>query len=288
MTKRDVFQEITDKLIAKMEEGASKWRMPWVNMGGLPTNAATGRLYSGLNAITLWATPYETQHWGTYKQWQSVGAQVRKGSQAELVLVPMTVDRTIENEKGETERQKFMYWRGAPVFNSEQVDNWTAPTDGKVDETEVVAALDDVVHNSGIRVTHGHDKAAYVPMFDEVQMPDRIAFISSDTQSATEAYYGTLVHELVHATGHESRLGRALHHRFGSEAYAMEELVAELGSAFVAGHTGLTLEPKDENAAYLKSWLKVLKNDKKAIHVAATQASKAALWLLEGGENETV
>lgn len=284
MTKRDAFQEITDKIIAKLEAGAGNWDMPWVHTHGMPTNATTNRMYTGVNALSLWASGRTDPHWATYRQWQSIGAQVRKGERAELILVPMTSKRTETNDEGEDTVVARTHFRGAAVFNSAQVDGYEPPVERTVDETMLVHELDAIVNGSGVKIAYGGDRAAYSPSLDQVMMPNRVAFVGTATSTPTEAYYGTLIHELVHATGHPSRLGRNLTGRFGTESYAMEELVAELGSAFVAGHTGLTLEPRDDNAAYLQAWLNVLKADKRAIHTAASHASKAAAWLIEGSE----
>lgn len=284
MGKRDAFQEITDKLIAKIEGGAATWEMPWLNMGGMPVNASTNRMYTGVNALNLWASGREQQHWATYKQWVKLGAQVRKGERGEVILVPIAGKKTVENDAGDEEHMHFTYFRAAAVFNATQVDGYECPTVDKADETELVAELERIVDGSDVKIVHGSNAASYNPTLDEVHMPSRKAFVATGSTTATESYYGTLIHELVHATGHKSRLGRELTARFGSESYAMEELIAELGSAFVANQTGLILTPTSNNVAYVQSWLKVLRNDKRAIQVAASQATKAAAWLIEGSE----
>lgn len=282
--KRDAYAEVTNKIIASIEAGAGDWSMPWVETHGMPTNATTHRAYTGVNALSLWASGRHDPHWATYRQWQSIGAQVRKGERAELILVPMTAKRTETTDDGDETTVARTYFRGAAVFNSAQVDGFEPPAPRTVDETTMVHEVDAIATASGVTIVHGSNHASYSPMTDEVHMPHRTAFVGTATSTPTVAYYGTLIHELVHATGHDSRLARNLTGRFGTEAYAMEELVAELGSAFVASETGLTVEPRADTSAYLQSWLRVLKADKRAIHTAASHASKAAAWLTERSE----
>lgn len=279
--KKDLFQTITDKIVNKIEEGAlnGKYVMPWHAAATMPTNAKSNRPYSGLNAITLWSTPFNTHHWATYKQWQELGAQVTKGSKGEAILVPMTVTKK-DAETGE--EKKVTFFKAATVFNANQVEGYE-PEDLQPATIDTHHELERIVDNSGMNIHHGGTRAYYLPAEDRINMPPRESFTGSDTRTPTESYYSVLVHEMVHATGHASRLDRSLKGRFGTEAYAMEELIAELGSAFVAAHTGLNLEPSDDNAKYVKSWLKVLKGDTKAIQSAATQASKAAAWLITEG-----
>lgn len=273
MDKRDNFQTITDAILERLEKATTMWEIPWVGMNKLPTNVLTKREYTGLNAMWLHLTGQTT--WGTYKQWKKIGAQVRKGEKSNFVLVPMKG----EKETSDGEKEEFLWFRGAAVFHGGQVDGWE-PEDRPNAVVDTVAIADEIVAASGVTVRESPGaQASYNTSSDVVTIAERRDFVGTANSTPTEAYYGTLMHELVHATGHESRLKRDLTGRFGSESYAMEEMIAEIGSAFLAAETGLSIEPREDNIAYLQSWIKVLKEDKRAVMTAASKARQAAQFL---------
>jgi antirestriction protein ArdC len=276
--KRDVAQEITDKFIAAIEGGMSngKWERPWNLMGGnLPTNILTGKVYSGINFLLLAAMGGGM--WGTYNQWQEVGAQVRKGEKS------MTIIRPLFGKDKQTDESKLFGWAGAAVFNASQVDGYEAPTVEASKPFAVNQIAEAVIASTGASITHGGDKAFYMPSMDRIQMPAREAFHSEAD------YYSTLMHELVHWTGHTDRLDRGLNtSRFGTDAYAFEELVAELGSCFLAAHTGVHIGFNDNHAQYLAGWLRIMKGDKNAIMSAASKAQAATDLILNGKAVDTV
>jgi antirestriction protein ArdC len=231
----------------------------------------------------LWATAidaeYNSPYWGTYKQWQEKGAQVRKGEKGTMVIFwkPYKVDpKTTTSDSGEvvTDDGRRLLLRYSTVFNADQVDNWTPPTVPVLSEEERVASADEFFKNTGSVVKHGGGRAFFRPSADEIHMPAFKSFHDA------VSYYATLGHEHVHWTGHKSRLDRILNTgRFGDEAYAMEELIAELGAAYLCATLGLANEPRPDHAQYLTSWLKVLKEDKRAVFHAASKAQAAVEFL---------
>ncbi len=283
----DVHQHVTDQIIAAMEKGAGDWQMPWHRSSHAltrPKNIASGNAYRGINILALWvateANGYSHGIWGTYKQWQEKGAQVRKGERSSVIVFYKELERSREDDPSETETRLFA--RASRVFNAAQVDGFTLPA-GEIepteDKTHPINAADAFAAATGARITIGGNAACYRPGPDAIAMPERRLFTGSATSSPTEAWYSTLLHELTHWSGAEHRLARDLSGRFGSDSYAMEELVAELGAAFLCAELGITAAPRPDHAAYLAHWVKVMKADKKAVFTAASAASRAADYL---------
>lgn len=278
----DIHQHITDRIIAAIEQGAGRWQMPWHRGTGAhhPVNIESGRRYRGINIVALWieaqALGYASHVWGTYRQWSAKGASVRKGQKASYVVFyrEIEVDGDDQDENGVKRR---LFARATPVFNADQVDSLpaTEPTAAVAD----LSTIDTFIAATKASVHHGGSKACFIPSRDEIHMPERSAFVGSATSTPTETYYSTLLHELTHWTAPAHRCDRDLSGRFGSEAYAMEELVAELGAAFLCGDFGLSVEPRPDHAQYLAHWLKVLANDKRAIFTAASKAEQATRFL---------
>ena len=284
----DVYTQVTNTIIAAIEAGAGNWQMPWHRAGeGLnrPVNIDTSNAYRGINVVSLWASAqargFTTGTWGTYKQWQNNGCQVRKGEKSSIVVFYKELDIETENaETGETEQGTRLMARASWVFNADQVDGYEAPAlPEPKDPVQVIDGAERFIDATGATVRHGGVRAFYRPSDDIVQMPERERFLGTGTSSATESYYATLLHELTHWTGASKRCDRQFGKRFGDDAYAVEELVAELGAAFLCADLGVTLTPRPDHAAYIHNWLKVLKADKKAIFTAASQAAKATDFL---------
>ena len=283
----DVHQHITDQIVTAMEAGAGHWQMPWHRSAHAitrPKNIASGNAYRGINILSLWvaseAMDFSCGLWGTYKQWHEQGAQVRKGEKSTVIVFYRELERPREDDPSETETVLFA--RASRVFNAAQVDGFTLSGADEVpgdDRIEPVAAAEAFTAAMGARITIGGERAFYRPADDRIQMPDRERFTGTDTSSPTEGWYGTLLHELTHWSGAKHRLDRQLSGRFGDDAYAMEELIAELGAAFLCAELGIAATPRPDHAAYLAGWLKVLKADKKAIFTAASAASRAADFL---------
>lgn len=283
--RADVYTRITNRIIADLEAGTPTWLKPWSadHLAGNITRPlrATGLPYKGINVFMLWAEAtarsYVCPIWMTYKQAQEIGGQVRKGETGSLVVY---ADKMIKTEPGllggEIERA-IPFMKGYSVFNCEQIDGLpdhfygTAP---KLDPAQRIAHADEFLTASKADIRHGGDQAYYAVHPDYVQMPAFEGF--RDPAS----YYATLAHELSHWTRHPSRLNRDFgRKRYGDEGYAREELVAELGSAFLCADLGLTPELRPDHAAYIASWLEVLRHDKRFIFSAAGHAQRAADYL---------
>ena len=275
--RRDIAQEITDKFIAIIEEGklSGKCQRGWELSTVLPTNIQTGKTYRGMNFMLL--AMMGGGVWGTYKQWQEKGAQVRKGEKGTLIIRPLM------GKDKETDETRIFGWAGATVFSAHQVDGYEieqAEEAKPFDNNELAEAI---VAANGVDVRHGGNSAHYVPSQDFVQMPVKAQFHNE------EEYYSTLLHEVVHWTGHKSRLDRKLDTaRFGNEAYAFEELVAELGSCFMSAHTGVHIGFNDNHAKYLDHWLTIMKGDKNAVITASSKAQAAVDMLLDKAKDKGV
>ena len=285
----DVHQHITDQIVSAIEAGAGTWQMPWHRSSHAltrPKNIASGNAYRGINILSLWVAAesrgYEQGIWGTYKQWQEAGAQVRKGEKSSVIVFYKELERDGEDESDQGGARRTLFARASRVFNVAQVDSFALPEGDAVpteDRITPIEAAEAFTAGTGARITIGGDRAFYRPSEDAITMPDRPRFVGTETLSPTEAWYATLLHELTHWTGAKHRLDRDLSGRFGSDSYAIEELVADLGAAFLCAELGITANPRADHAAYLAGWLKVLKADKKAIFTAASAAGKAADYL---------
>jgi antirestriction protein ArdC len=281
--KKDIFQRVTDLIINAIEDGAGSFRTPWRTSGGFPhspINAATKRPYRGINVVVLWATAqekgYKSGTWATYKQWKDLGAQARKGEKSANVVFWRFLDREDEQQDrdAETKVRKLPLARDYWVFNAEQVDGYTEPERQKHSTAERIQSADGFFNALGIEVNPGGNRAFYHAETDSIHMPAFDAF------KQPLFYYSVLSHEATHWAGATERLNRDLSGRFGSESYAVEELVAELGAAFLCAELGLPTDPRDDHAPYIASWLKVLKNDKRAIFTAAAKAQEAVDWMI--------
>lgn len=288
-TKFDIYQHVTDRIVAAIESGnVGTWRMPWHhqapdNVRGFamqPTNVA-GRPYRGVNVWLLMseklAKGYNSDVWGTYKAWQAAGAHVKKGEKGTLIVFwkQLTI-RERDEVTGEDKAKKILLARGYSVFNADQVADWQP----KAKPVKVRTVAERIEHAETffgklpVTVNHGGNRAYYSPSGDFIGMPTFEQF------KTPMDYYATLGHENVHSTGHATRCNREFGNRFGDQAYAFEELVAELGAAFLCAHLELTNEPRADHAAYVNNWLKVLKGDKRAVFTAASKAQAGVDWLI--------
>jgi antirestriction protein ArdC len=284
---RDLYQEVTDRIVASLEAGVAPWVRPWSgDVDPLPLNASTQRPYRGVNVLLLqleaFARGFSRNCWMTYRQADELGCHVRKGEHGSTVVffkmheVPCD---SVAEDQAATRRIPML--RAYTVFNVAQIDGLPA------DLTQPAAPPAWLPHDeaekllkaSGATIRHGGHRAYYSPGDDVIQLPEPGLFEDRG------GYYATALHELVHWTGHASRCHRQFGKRFGEAAYAMEELVAELGSGFIAAHC--RLDGQLQHASYLASWLKVLKSDKRAVFTAAAKAQQAADFLgILGGAKE--
>lgn len=284
--KQDVYQKVTDKIVADLEKGELTWLKPWSagNMEGRITRPLrhNGLPYNGINILMLWAASVEVGYlsstWMTFKQAKELGAHVRKGERGNLVVYVNTILQTEEQDDGSEEEREIPFMKGYSVFNVDQIEglpeHYYAKPEAVIDPEERIEHADVFFRATGADIRHGGNSAHYSGASDHVQMPVFESFRSP------ESYYATLAHELTHWTKHTSRLDRdSGRKKWGDEGYAREELVAELGAAFLCADLSLTPEPGEDHAAYIQSWLKVLKNDKRAIFAAAAHAQRAADYL---------
>lgn len=284
MKADELFQKIATDLAAKLEQGVRPWAKPWDAQPSpmdLPHNVTTGKAYRGANVFWLWMAQasggYETAQWLTYKQAAAMGGNVRKGEKGTPAFYWAV--KKGENAKGEETTRMLPV--SFTVFNVAQCENLPAAEPvAPVAVADRNAAAEALLNASGARIQHGGNRAYFVPSQDFIQLPAFEAFRGADD------YYSTAFHELGHWTGHESRLAREFGKRFGDDAYAFEELVAELTAAFVCGSQGFAAIARDDHAAYLASWIRVLKDDAKAFVSAASAAQKAADLILSAGAEQ--
>ena len=277
MPSRNLYGEITDRIVAALEQGVAPWVCPWDRSGGRPHNGASGHVYRGINVLLLAMSGYGDARWFTFNQARDLGGHVRRGERGTRVVFWRFVERATEIDNGETPVRRIPIARSYTVFNTEQIE-WPnpnptqAPADPRVSAVEDdLADAHDLVAASGADIRHGGLRAYYSPKTDRIQVPDPARFATAGD------YWATVLHELAHWTGHESRLDRDLSSRFGSDAYGAEELVAELAAAFLCAD--LSVPGKLQHEEYLGSWLSILRADTKAIFTAARLAQEAADYL---------
>lgn len=284
--RRDIHAEITNKLIAAIKADPGKPVMPWRRASGplfMPVNALTGNAYNGINVVSLWVSAevsgYTAPVWATYRQWSELGCQVRKGEKSSLVVFYKEYDSEPDPENAD-DNGKRRVARASYVFNAGQVDGYARPDAPEpLGPVERLQAVDAFVAATAARIEHGGESAYYRPSTDHIQMPDEGLFCGTGTMSRGEAYYAVLAHELTHWSGAKHRLARDMGKRFGDAAYASEELVAEIASAFLCAEFGITQDTRADHAQYLAHWLKLLQDDSRAIFTAAAKASEAVAYL---------
>lgn len=283
--KLDVYSRVTNKILADLEHGVRPWVKPWDagNTAGriLRPLRHNGTPYRGVNILLLWGSAVEQGFacpiWMTFKQAQELGAHVKKGEHGSLVVYADTLHKKETDEAtGEEVEKDIPFMKGYTVFNVEQIEGlpvhyYAKPEQPATAEEERNDALERFFRQTGAAIRHGGDRAYYSITGDYVQMPPFPAFRDA------ESYYATLAHEMTHWTRHPTRLERDFGRKqWGDEGYAKEELVAELGAAFLCADLGITPETREDHAAYIASWLKALKDDKRFIFTAASHAQKAA------------
>ncbi len=283
----DVYTRITNKIVADLEKGVRPWMRPWSadNMAGRIVRPLrhNGIPYKGINVLMLWSASmtngYRCPTWITFKQALELGGHVRKGERGELVVFASTFRRTETDDKGEAIERDIPFLKGYTVFNVEQceglpVQYTTEPESPVTPSVERIERADRFFAATGAVIRHGGGRAFYTEGADFVQMPPFESFRDA------ESYAATLAHELIHWTKHEKRLARDFGRiKWGDTGYAREELVAELGSAFLCADLEITPEVREDHASYIASWLKALKGDKRFIFSAAAHAQRAADYL---------
>jgi antirestriction protein ArdC len=279
--RADVYTRITDEIVAAIEAGAGDWRMPWHHDGAAvtrPQNVSSGRRYRGVNVLALWiaaeARSFASGLWGTYRQWQGVGAQVRKAERGTTVVLWKQATSRVDDESDDGDAgHGRIFARAFTVFNIAQVDGYAPAPVAMLPESDRIDHADAFVAALQIPITVGAYDAHYRIDLDHIFMPPFAAFRDA------AAHIGTLIHECAHATGAKHRLDRNFAERFNSEARAIEEACAELTASYILADLGIAHHPRPDHAAYVASWLRVLKDDPRAIFTAASKAQQAADWM---------
>ena len=278
----ELYERIAHQIVTQMAEGVLPWHRPWaVNPNArvskpLRENAVA---YQGINVLILWSAAidkgYASPFWMTYRQAQSIGAQVRKGERATHIVFAKTAKKKETDEYGDETEVLLPVRRVYAVFNTDQIDGLPdkyVPEIPDVNPDARDAACQAWIDSLGIEIRYGGQRAYYAPGPDRVQMPPFETFESSQT------FHSTLLHELTHSTGHRDRLDR-LRGRIDDRARAREELVAELGSAFLCADLGIASSPRADHASYIASWSELLTEEPRAVFDAATRAQQAAEFL---------
>lgn len=289
--RQSLYAEVTSRIIAELEAGRLPWVQPWDAsrcVCSMPSNAVSGRGYSGINVLILWAASVEqgftSQRWLTYRQAEQAGGHVRRGEKGTVICYADRFTPRDEADKAQSEDREartVAFLKRFTVFNLDQCEGLPEALKSlqvSADPIVAVEAVDAIIRASGADVRIGGGEAYYSPAQDYVAVPPQAAFHEPIN------WYRTALHELGHWTGHTSRLGRDQSGKFGSAAYAREELVAEMASAFACASLGIV--PTVRHADYVGAWLQVLRGDEKAIFRAASAASKAADFLLSCGEEQ--
>lgn len=282
----DIAQKVTDMFIDALENGEvnDKSKLCWNRGMNIPANASTGNRYRGINVLLLWMAQqregYKHQIWGTFKQWQKMGYSLKDAKgKGQLIVFWKFIDTEHEKADGTKEKRKVPLLRYSTVFNCEHADGFEPEINRpQLDESQRIPEFDAIIDNTGANIVYEGDQPCYIPSMDIIKMPEFKEFHTAPR------FYGTMFHELTHWTGSKARLDRNLSGRFGDEAYAMEELIAELSAAFTCASLGMEIDPREDHGKYIKSWLKKLKEDKKAIITASSKAAQASEYILESDE----
>ena len=280
--KKDYNQIITDQVLDLMTKHGSDWTKPWQAKASLGhCNVQSGKPYNGTNifllAVSAMKQGFTSNEWGTFKQWQAKGGSVKGQKGSKIIFF----DKIKIEDKDTKEEKLIPMLNGFTVFNADQVDGYESkPVEPIAQTKDRDTRAEALIKATGANIRFGGDRAFYVPSQDFIQMPVLEDFNGTDTSSDIEAYYSTMFHELTHWTGAKTRLDRKKGSKFGSNAYAFEELIAELGAVFVTCQLGINVAPRVDHAKYLNNWLEVIKSDKKAMIKAFASANKASEFIL--------
>lgn len=284
----DTYQRITDTIIEALEAGTRPWMQPWnaSNIGGPRPIRSTGEPYRGINVLLLWIASatkgFQYDRFMTYRQAQELGGQVRKGETGTSIVKYGTIQRSVENGRGEQEDRDIPYLKGYTVFNVSQIDDlpdgfYSAPLPKP--EIERIERADRFIANTGAAIHHEGNRACYIPSTDQIKMPPLQSF------NDKEAYYSVLFHELSHWSGAASRLNRIKSCNMRTREYRFEEIVVEIAACFLCADLDITASVRPESSSYIAHWLDALKADKRLIFKAASAAQAAADYLHNHQEN---
>lgn len=282
----DLYQRVTDTIINQLENGVIPWQRGWEGaepqLPGLPLNFSTGKLYRGINIVLLWCASmqqsFRSTDWATFRQWQEKKEMIRKGEKGTMIVYYDVMEKEVDGDQ-----VKIPFLKSSIVFNRCQLQSYehpdTKPNGLRPLLVEAIDPVDRFIDNTHATIAHIGSEACYHRKDDIIYMPDMDRFLSTAQCSATENYYATLLHELIHWSGADKRLNRTKGKVFGDKDYAQEELTAELGAAFLCSNFSLPTADKGNHAAYIDNWLQVLRNDKHCVLKAAASASRAVDYL---------
>lgn len=298
MTRTDIQQEITDAIIQLLDKKVDEndYEPPFASLValGIPENPITQQQYHGVNILALWfnqkSKGLTSNQWASYRQWQKVGAKVKKGEKGARIIFYKTLTVDGKEDDGKTEELKIPMLKQYTVFNATQVEGYEDTTQQakipKIDKVTRHNLIEAFCKNTKAEIREAANEAFYNPSDDYINMPKPSLFVNTKHADATENYYGTLLHELTHWTGHQKRLNRKDNPNTKYiQNYAYEELIAELGASFLCARFNTKQTQPIHHTLYIKSWLKALKNDKTALFRASAQAAKAVAHL-EGYQSE--
>lgn len=284
---RDIYQEVTDTIIQQLEAATVPWQTPWIgdfngNFLGLPKNFSTNKKYQGVNIVLLWSASlkhgYTSTEWATFKQWSEKKESIRKGEKGSMIVYYDTFEKEVDNEI-----QKIPFLKASVVFNRCQLASFKNETPTFNPSLPILAESVDLVEvfvvNTKAVIEYNSNRACYVPLTDTIHLPPMENFITTEHSTATESYYSTMLHELTHWSGSPKRMNRVKGKKFGDDQYAFEELVAELGAAFLCADFNIASSNYQDQASYIAHWLHILKDNKNFIVTAASEASKAVGYL---------
>lgn len=288
----EILKKVADNFIKKIEAFDGKWERPFFKYDlDFPKNIVSKKEYRGINTAILWMTAEENDFtsnvWGTFDQWKALKKSIKKGAKGTQVIFFKPTKYTVEviNDTGDTELEEHqsLICRYYTVFNESQIEGYEPKqiSEVTIDEMEEINKHREFLNKTGIEYEEGHNRACYIPSIDKVHLPSPEQFIDK------AAYIPVSCHEFIHATGSKKRLDRDFTGKFGDESYAFEELVADIGAGFLSAALGKQYIFQNNNIAYLKSWVKVLKDQPKAILKACSHAQKAADYLLGLAEANT-
>jgi len=268
-----IYQEVTDRIIANLEKGVIPWVKPWHTENTLDKNIVSQNEYNGINRLILGMSGFNSNVWGSFKQWDSLGANVKKGEKGTAIVFYKPVSSSKVNDQGENESSFYACLKTYYVFNAEQIEGIEIKPRAVENKPFLNNVLiDQLVANTGATIKHGGNSAYYRPSEDYINMPVKSDFMEES------GYYATLLHELTHWSGAKHRLDRTKGKRFADTAYAFEELIAEIGSAFLCEKYNVKGDIRHEG--YIASWLKALKNDNKMIFKASAYAQKSTDYIV--------
>ena len=268
-----IYQQVTDRIISELENGAAPWIKPWSTYSANEDqNIVSKKNYSGINRLILGMSGYAMPYWASFKQWQELGASVKKGEKGTMIVFYKPVSKETINDNGDVEKSAYACLKSYYVFNIAQVEGFEIQQPAADPKPfNPVPALEDRILKTGANIKHGSNSAFYRRNEDSIYLPNKVDFKSESD------YYATALHEIVHWSGAPHRLDREKGKRFADAAYAFEELVAEMGAAFLCQDYSITGDLRHTD--YIGSWLKCLKDDNKAIFNAAALAQKAADYI---------